>query len=508
MKNKPQEEFEELTEADIEEIPELPEDLLEEEAEEPSLEDLVKRGEAKIKEAGKAAREVEQKGEARIETVAGNIGLSPKDIERVKQGVGFEKKKAGVVKKIKTLVADTQELIKSWFGDKQEIEMSGKKEPFDPAEEYKKVKEITESNASVEEKEQVLKEYKKELMAQKSGIARLQDDLRKTIEANSDLPVEELMKKVASRGGELRLTEKQKEFFKEFLEEYHQKHEKIKSVREQYPEDRELFKASFGLEPVGKIKVEQGPMSFYFKCYNPEDYANVMRKVYEEHGKIVSEEKVEVAKRGTTGMRLPYSLLPDLRGLLIIENTRLQKLLLMSSRKTQIHEEQHVLYELFEKRRVKADIGEKLLEAKNREDKIDAVLEILRIYRRNNIFERLAQGEFLSYLREGKNPGEVVSKLLQSKERQGAYDYYNAKKEGILADITKEFGIDREIAEMASDKVFKNEYSGIIEDAGRAIKRLQNTGMSNDEIVEFLSIEPLEQWPNLVRHMKQVKRGK
>lgn len=520
MKNKIQEEIE-LTESDLEEIEELPEDLLEEEAEEPSLEDLVKRRESEIKKAGKAAKEVEQKGESRVEKVAGNIGVTEKQKEQAKEAVNFEERKEGIVSKMKSAFTEMKARMQKLLSGKQEakpveveeetelaeeyIEKIEEKEAFDQVKEYKKVQKILESNQGPEVNKRAIKEYKKEVMKQKEGIAELQESLRKNIENNPELLVEKLMEKVENRAGEIRLTNKQKETFKEFLEAYAQKHKAVKSAREKYPNDKELFGACFGFEPKGKIKMEQCPMSFYFKCSNPEDFTGVLERSM--GGNLSAYTRDIITRMAKAATVQDYSLIPGLNGLLIVENSKI-----MESRQeadeAKVHEEQHVLYNLFREKSVKGDIKEKMQQAKNKQEKAEAIVDYLRIYRRESMPGYRPKDEILAYYRQGEDLKKTLKRLSATKEEGGGYDYFFKKKESILKAVEKDFGVAGEEAEGVAKKVFRDEYKEVLARGIKSLNDLESMGKSRDEIVELLMKEDLEQWPNLVRHKKQVKEGK
>lgn len=489
----------ELAESDIEE---LPQDPLEEEAEEvPSLEELVKRSETEIKGA---VREIEQRGEARVEKVAENIGVSSKQIEKTKEEIGFRRRRVPIMKRIQDLYEETREKIRRLFDKKEEgAEI---KEPFDQAEEYKKIQEIVESDASLKEKQKAVKEYKKELMRQKEGIARLQDNLRKNIEKNPEISAEEMMQLVDFNARELRLTEKHKEFFKDFAEAYREKHQAIKNAREEYPDGKELFKACFGFEPRGGIKVIQGPMSFYFRCSNPEDFADIYVQDRKNLGGVVSEtERNFVVSSGRVGAQVPHtSIIPELKNLLIIENSKFveegaEKGLLE-------HEEQHIVKRFFKEKSLRSNLREEIKMLKSVEEREKILLPYLR-YLREKFMAEPAKDEVLAFYKQNLSPKDIYYIMVASREQEGLYDFL-ALYESVFSEDLKELGINQEMGEKAIEKVFKQEYWEILRKTCTVLGDLEKMGKSRDEIVELLIKEPLEQWSNVVRHIKQVKRGR
>ncbi len=60
--------------------------------------------------------------------------------------------------------------------------------------------------------------------------------------------------------------------FMRFADKWIYKKTKISEIREKYPDDKELFQASFGVCPNGKIEVISGAISIHFRIFDESDY--------------------------------------------------------------------------------------------------------------------------------------------------------------------------------------------------------------------------------------------
>lgn len=470
----------------------------------PSLEELVSQ---KEKEIERGVKEIQKTGEKRIEHVAESIGVSEEEVGEEKKKMVFEKREGHILGKIKELVGETKEKINSMSGKEielgeEDIEIVEEKyEPFDPAEEYENVQKIVESGASTALKERMLNEYKSELMKQKEGIAKLQLDLRKKIEKEPDSSAEELMEKVNLRAPELRLAENQKKFFKDFLDTYEKKHELIKETREKYPNDKKLFEECFGFKPKGKVKVLQGPMSFYFKCSNPEDFSEIF---YQKSKGSMDENMMEIVENKVKGVAPHFSKIESLKENVILENSNIVPK--EKSKLTRKHEEQHVWYDCLRKERAEFGLRLGLVEKQwYAGEKEEALVTYLRDLReemtedttKNETLARLINNEELAYIRSA-----LMGQHYHILEKFGEELEERIKK------LKLEEVYNKQLLAEATEEVFKNEYEDIVDGGLKSLYDLKKMGMDNDKIIELLVPEHMEQWPNIVRRLKQEKKKK
>jgi hypothetical protein len=483
----------------------LPQKLFEEEV--LSSEKLAEQGRKEIKKFQEAAGQIKEKGEARVEKIAENIGMYPELVEKVKKEMGFEGKKEIIFGKIKTSVSEINERVKDLFGSidvvklsEKDIELIEEREPFAPAEEYKKTQKIVESGASVAEKESALHEYRKKLMEQKEETAQLQNNFRKIIEKNPDISAEDLMEKMEPYMISSRLAEKQKEIFKELATVYQKKHHEIKSIREKYPDDKELFKACFGFVPKGKIKVAQDPVSFYFKCANPDDFVGI----YRQKNIPISKEMEEDIKKTARGVTPHFSKIESIKKNVALENSSIGTD--ETRDETHKHEKQHIFYDFFRENEVKINIRKGLAEKEwSAGEKERAILTFLRNLR-EDLLNTMTKDEILANFINNVSFANIKTRLMNK-----SYHISNVFEKQIENKIKKtrlQEIVGEELLEEMKDAVFQEEYEDIVDRGLKSLFDLKKSDMSNDKIIELLTPEPLEQWPNLVRHLKQVEKSR
>ena len=131
----------------------------------------------------------------------------------------------------------------------------------------------------------------------------------------------------------------------------------------------------------------------------------------------------------------------------------------------------------------------------------------MRFLRDVHISEPQAKNEILAYYKGGEALKGINGRLIGSAKKKSLYDFFVVYKEYFLSRVLKRFKIDEKEIEPLLEKVFVEEYEEIIKKATRTIKELEGLGKSRDEIVELLTTEHIERWPNLARRLKQAKKG-
>ena len=220
-------------------------------------------------------------------------------------------------------------------------------EPFDPKVELELIK-IQKSDKKT--RAERLKTYKEELINQKEGIAKIQQDLEKQIRANPDISQKALMNLILFQASTYRLSKNQLDLFEETLDRYTERHQVIKEFQEKYPDDRELFKACFGKYPEGKIKLIKSPITIYFLCNNMKDYTWIYEeKIFEpENKREFKKSEIKSAKK-TGGHVVHRCLIPSLNGLITAQNAAgILNKISPGTKSIFKHEEQHVIKNLFE----------------------------------------------------------------------------------------------------------------------------------------------------------------
>jgi hypothetical protein len=386
---------------------------------------------------------------------------------------------------------------KDWMGK------TGKKEvkpnEFDPEEELKNLRNLPKNERAAR-----LKEIKEKLTEQKEGLSKVQEDVINTIRANPNASVDELYNLTVKSGEKFGINEKQKAIAKEVLEKYHARHAKIKEVRAQYPNDKELYKTLFGKEPVGKIEMVEDPASIYFKCDNAEDYARIYN-FYALQNRELSQGDIKLAGM-TGGVSLAGSKISGLEGAIIAENSSLLGKNSNNAhyesqwKKVHDHEEQHSVYTLFKGTAEYHNALEKIQGAKSDEEKKLAYKRLFRNF--SQPAEESWKNEILAYFIEGRQPDDTFQTLTKPKEQGGFYDHGKDNGEKIREWINGrgDRGDDLKVAEQAISEGYAD-YPKLIRNGIDTINYLEKNGYSKEQAIALLIHEPLSRWEKVVNRL-------
>lgn len=373
-----------------------------------------------------------------------------------------------------------------------ESKMFGMKEPLLPYTPFK----AEEALKDIKNR-QDLAEFKKDLIHQKEGIAQTIEELRKIIEANPGVTKEFLLSRVQGPAQEYRFNRRQLFYFKLGIEGYLEKHLAVEKYRTEYPDDTNLFEACFGRKPEGKIEVVKGPMTFYFRCFNPDDYAFIYNHF--------SETKDKARAYQATGAAIPKAEREELWGTITAENVTRESS--FPSEEVRIHEEQHQFNKLFQRDKIRPRHDE-LLEKS--EDSEKAAMrfahELVRVVR-GVMMDSRAKDEILAYYKTGTAVNKIYEKLTELEN----YDYLKENEEsirsGLLGSIkmtvTAVSGQAIDLSELKSyiEMVFGEGYKTDLKRWTDSISKLEQKGYTRDRIISLLYQEPVNSWPNLARRI-------
>lgn len=414
--------------------------------------------------------------------------------------------------------------------------------PFDPEAELKKISKLPKA-----EKKEVLEKYKEELISQKEGIAKLEEELEGEIRKNPDESADKYFKIVQEKAKDLKLSENQLSLFKKVLEEYQKRHKTIEETLKEYKDPKELFKACFGGEPEGKVEIKKTPTMIYFRCYNIKDYALLYSlKFLKTLIKDVKLKDLKISKKDIDkakvyqGVVINKALLPKLNNYIAIENvsnpSRLQSPLL--------HEEQHIINQLIFVEREKLKLADALflkkfveenLRGPNPLKNIPLVAKRLHVSQKEllqklkskeflkflekvmaekylNSFEKLnelrAKDEILAHYKGGGKIEHIFFSMI-SKSPHNFYNYFSAPiKNKLLEDLKRIFKLTNERFLKLKIVEMENKYRKNLDKAMGALNFLQEKGLKRNEIIRLLILEPLNSWFKLVIRMEKVKIDK
>ncbi|TSC72240.1 MAG: Uncharacterized protein G01um101470_382 [Parcubacteria group bacterium Gr01-1014_70] len=372
-----------------------------------------------------------------------------------------------------------------------------------------------------EDRPQALKEFREKLAYQKERIAMIQERIIELIRKNPDNTLKDLKQFVRDEGSLFSLTPKYEKLAESMLKEYIKKHEEIRRVRREIPDDQMLYAVLFQALPKGRVEVIEGPMTLYFKCFNVEDYARIRSSAFKDRREI-NEQDIAAAKM-SGGVSLPYAPLRGLDGTLIAENSEYVEVLppdvrAQYSESVMRHEEQHAIYRLFNRTsKLRNLVNTFRLNARRMSLQIPADTEHMKQLalehyvrdERKYYDEQGAKNEILAYYKQELYlPIQIASFLKQSREDGGIYDYFADRAPQLQNDLEHTLGEQyKGMIGQSIQKVFGSEYHKIVDEGVEAFARLQMEGdFTIDQTIALLICEPLTKWKKVADRLLEIKQ--
>lgn len=325
------------------------------------------------------------------------------------------------------------------------------------------------------------------------------------------------------------LTPAQTELINLGLDIYEKRHQAVKNVRQQYPDDSALYNYLFGATPKGKIEIIQGPVTLYFRCHNLSDYALIHNAVFDKSSKKPSDNEA----RKTSGVALHDYPVPELKNSIIAENA-LGLPFDEHAQRVLTHEEQHQIMTLFREAYTDylpnssqnqqvlstikkiaqeslpsdfhpdnmADLAERFDRERDVIKKGRLIVNFLRQRRQTD--EAHAKDEILAFFQEGDSIHNIEAQLFKTAEKSGLYDFSDKKSRAIYAeDLVRHLGkqYSAPIKQLVED-ILVNEYHASLRQAFNALSTLSATNLLREHIVNMLMNIPLSRW-KAVAKLKQ-----
>jgi len=366
--------------------------------------------------------------------------------------------------------------------------------PFEAALELKNV--LSESGDS---RREALAGWKEAYIMQRHALARVQAEVIRRLRENPGTTKEELVaffEDESERGG---FSSEQREVGLAALDILEQRHNIIRTVREKYPNDSELFTAVFDVSPIGKVRTEEGPASISFICSNGLDLARVLN--FNKKGLIafyaIVRDFTLHDDKGAAMFVTPR--LPELKDMIVVGRGSMVDERMGNIR---VHEEQHMLRHvlLAAAERVQTVSPEAGLEQEPWQQLLRECTDSI---------ESAFEDELLAMNKgEAQNPSRMLSQDHYFKafiqEQIDALREHLAVSEANQEETGK--ALDPDDVENVIDALESNEFKESLWErvmkGNSAYARLRNIGrFSHEEITAFLDLEPLGQWPKLEKRL-------
>lgn len=375
------------------------------------------------------------------------------------------------------------------------------KNEFNPSEELAEINKLP-----PKEKKEAVGEFRKKLLDFKKLEVRVQEGLLAAVNKNPESSVAELQEKANEIVGGIGVKvepEVQKEIG-DRIEFYHQIHNDIKNLREQYPDDQDLIQALFGRPPVGKVDVEMKPFYIKIICFDDEDFIYFNYFKPGSPVKITSDDKKKI--KSTYGFTRPELVLPEFNNWIVVLRSETQEDK-DSLHFAEIHEENHVWHSLLDlsdgaKYIVSINfdkLSTEFLEGRLGPDHFKRLEKHFVFSRRELVEDKLSE-EMLCHLKEGKDR-ELVFNILTSVE---AYDYLAKTRKTTWEAIEKLPDGLRETLREIAEKVFITDYRKLIKEGIDVFYVLvDDFNYSPSRAAAFLIYEDLRDWKKVVRRFRE-----
>jgi len=339
-----------------------------------------------------------------------------------------------------------------------------------------------------------LAEFREKLAYQLDGLAEAEIEIIRMIREDPDISRDELFRAAKAIGSRYGMDKRQKYTMKDALTEYAAKHKAVKKLRVEFPDDKDLFERLFGYRPKGEVGIISDPSTFYIKCHNAEDYASVCRNAGEEENGGEGSLAVSVLAPGA----------PEL-GVVAAENMKEVEAKFdegsaeQKTQKLHMHEEQHVVTEMLEKRsRLPAKKAFEALAVTHQDaPEYERLLDrYLRVAWRTAA-DTDAKSEILSYFKEGRTIDEIYKELSLGEGGGGIYDMLDLPcgKERVLSELGERE--PKEMLERSIERIYGTEYKETFNGAFDALRHFEDAGYPREKTIALLVHEPLPRWGKL-----------
>lgn len=334
-------------------------------------------------------------------------------------------------------------------------------------------------------------EYRQNLAHQREAWAVCRTTVERYIEFNPDVARKNLMEVVNRFGQSYGFTEEQVGLAGTLLDKYYEQHQMVVELRQQFPDALKLVNALTGVgfteEDRKDIRVSLGPMTFDILTSGI-NAAKIYKQVPEA---LVSSPFGGFASESLMGNQLVFW-------------SVINKDILKASFPP--HEEQHQRNKLFRRFFERPDLAQSQKYRENIgqvfHDDPEVRAEAIRSVFKVDVAATLedTKDELLAMKRGNQFVDPIFAiRLNQLLSLNGSYDFLKTNRE---ASWIK----DDPLAESLVQEVMVNERNRIIHEAWYKFDDLVKMGKySVDEAVALLTNEPLDRWPNFVRHQLEAK---
>lgn len=400
---------------------------------------------------------------------------------------------AGVVQKtresIMTFLAFNQLKLREYFGKIDESQLQSllelefeqsKKDTlpisdiFDPEAELQNLRTLPR-----EQKREALAEFKSKLVRQREAWATCRTFLRRKIEVNHDVAKQDLMDWIDKFSSEYGFTDSQRQTAEEIIDDYYENRQRVKKIRDEYPNDVDLVNELSGqtFDTDTKFKIKIGPMSVNIYC----DAFTA--------GRLFTKKNIPQKIKCPAFACLSNHTPP-------IKYNVFNRDFLFGQKTNLLHEEQHQENQLFRQQFDQVqDTSDRLFKEYEDESDSETKKALLESYLRAVRDKALVsfKNEVLAYRKAGIDRLGSEGKDFLSQDNS-PYDYL-----AYVRNLAPEK--DDQLWQEAVQRVLVDEYGNIVKRTFVVIDDLKKGGFSSEQIIALLSDKPVIQWSKTARRL-------
>ena len=377
---------------------------------------------------------------------------------------------------------------------------------FDPKKELDSVKKLP-----TQERKEAYDEWKKRYLDQRMALAQFQSDLVKYVKNKPDATREELCARVSTVSSYNEFTTEQTDKAHSIIDEYIDRRQCIREIREKYPDDDTLYHELLGFSPRGNIEIDEGPLSFKVTFGNSVD----MVRAYNNNppfGKLIL--KLLANKVSPVAGFARDANAPELSHYSGIVTAVMKDASAPLGRapitadELALHEEQHALYALMQMGKDSLDIKIGLLAEHAPEEVINALFSTYK-----NFIEDETKNELLANLRVERIDAMRMRDLTGSyipSSINNACDHLrdSLASEKLPESLQKQVPhIERAVRQRLKSRDFVDQMAQETIRAVGAFERLtRDSELTVEKGVSLLMWEPLSSWEKLVDRI-EARRG-
>ena len=326
------------------------------------------------------------------------------------------------------------------------------------------------------------RKYTPEQIRELERFGKLYGDLLTTFSETPGITREELMRQLGDYVKENRLAGPNVGRAVGMINRFCQLRDRVRTVREQFSDDRALFEHTFGFTPQGEVKVVMGSVDIAFHTPNPSDRERVFgvgqRGAKSAAGFVVR--RTQDTSLAGAAIILEYNNTPDILD----------------------HERQHVvnnrLLNIRELGTAQSfnTISEKINAGVNPEMAISDYLDTLRNTRLAGSVD-----EIIAYARCWAKPDEVKQDLTQHNTSYG--ERYRGLNSNFEDSLVKSVGEQyRDFIRQKGNEDLGEGYDQIVRDCVDAFQELRSRGYTQEQTVGRLAVIPPQDWKSFVAETK------